>query len=252
MTAGPILKIEDLHKQFGVTEVLKGISFSVMPNEVMVIVGPSGTGKSTLLQCINLLTTPTKGKIWLEDQEITAPGTNPDKVRRRIGMVFQEFNLFNHLTSLDNVAVGMTKVLGMARNDALEKARSELQRVGMADHFDKYPAQLSGGQKQRVGIARALGMDPQVLLFDEPTSALDPELTGEVLEVMKDVARGGMTMLVVSHEMGFAKEVCDRVIFMENGYVIEDAPPAEFFTNPKSDRAQQFLSMLNKAEEGAV
>ena len=252
MNVKPILTIENLHKKFGQTEVLKGISFSVMPSEVVVIVGPSGTGKSTLLQCINLLTRPTSGKIWLENLEITASGGNPDKVRRRIGMVFQEFNLFNHLTSLNNVAVGMIKVAGMAKNDALEKARHELQRVGMSEHLDKYPAQLSGGQKQRVGIARALGMDPHIILFDEPTSALDPELTGEVLEVMKDVAKAGMTMLVVSHEMGFAKEVCDRVIFMENGYAMEDSPPTEFFTNPKSDRARQFLSMLNKGKDGAA
>ena len=252
MDVKPILTIEDLHKQFGQTEVLKGISFSVMPSEVVVIVGPSGTGKSTLLQCINLLTQPTSGKIWLEDLEITAPGGKPDKVRRRIGMVFQEFNLFNHLTTLNNVAVGMIKVAGMPKNDALEKARHELQRVGMSEHLDKYPAQLSGGQKQRVGIARALGMDPHIILFDEPTSALDPQLTGEVLEVMKDVAKAGMTMLVVSHEMGFAKEVCDRVIFMENGYVMEDSPPTEFFTNPGSDRARQFLSMLNKVEDGVA
>ena len=252
MDVKPILTIENLHKQFGQTEVLKGISFSVMPSEVVVIVGPSGTGKSTLLQCINLLTQPTSGKIWLEDLEITAPGGNPDQVRRRIGMVFQEFNLFNHLTTLTNVAVGMIKVAGIPKNDALEKARHELQRVGMSEHLDKYPAQLSGGQKQRVGIARALGMDPHIILFDEPTSALDPQLTGEVLEVMKDVAKAGMTMLVVSHEMGFAKEVCDRVIFMENGYVMEDSPPTEFFTNPGSDRARQFLSMLNKVEDGAA
>jgi len=252
MTAEPILRIEDLHKQFDQTEVLKGISFSVMPSDVVVIVGPSGTGKSTLLQCINLLTRPTRGKIWLEGLEITAPGSNPDKVRRRIGMVFQEFNLFNHLTTLNNVAVGIIKVAGMPKNDALEKARQELQRVGMTEHLDKYPSQLSGGQKQRVGIARALAMDPQIILFDEPTSALDPELTGEVLEVMKNVAKAGMTMLVVSHEMGFAKEVCNRVIFMENGYVIEDSPPTEFFTNPQSDRARQFMSILDKGKTGAA
>lgn len=252
MDTKPILTIETLHKQFGQTEVLKGISFSVKPKEVVVIVGPSGTGKSTLLQCINLLTRPTRGKIWLENLEITAPGGDSDKVRRRIGMVFQEFNLFNHLTTLNNVAVGMIKVMGMSKNDALEKGRHELQRVGMTEHLDKYPAQLSGGQKQRVGIARALGMDPQIILFDEPTSALDPELTGEVLEVMKNVANAGMTMLVVSHEMGFAKEVCDRVIFMENGYVMEDAPSTEFFTHPKSERARQFMSMLNKVEARAA
>ncbi len=239
-----ILRIENLRKSFGQTEVIKGVSLNVQPKEVIVIVGPSGTGKSTLLQCINLLTRPTGGRIWLEQQEITAPGTDEDKVRRRIGMVFQEFNLFNHLTALDNVTVGMTKVLGMKPDEARRKSSFELERVGMSEHAGKYPGQLSGGQKQRVGIARALGMDPSIMLFDEPTSALDPELTGEVLAVMQKLAREGMTMLVVSHEMGFAREVSNRIVFMEGGFIVEEGSPREFFNAPKSERTRQFLSMI--------
>ena len=212
MSDQPIVRIENVHKSFGTVEVLKGISFNVQPQEVVVLIGPSGTGKSTLLQCINLLTRPTQGKIWLENQEITAPNTDVDHVRQRIGMVFQEFNLFNHLTALGNVMVGLTKVLGLKPDEARKKAAWELERVGLSAHADKYPAQLSGGQKQRVGIARALSMDPHVMLFDEPTSALDPELTGEVLAVMKKLAREGMTMIVVSHEMSFAREVASTTI----------------------------------------
>jgi len=243
-----ILKIEALRKSFGAVEVIKGVSLSVKPREVVVIVGPSGTGKSTLLQCINLLTRPTDGRIWLEDQEITSRGADVDKIRRRIGMVFQDFNLFNHLTALGNVTIGMTKVLGMKAEDAREKGMYELQRVGMAEHADKYPAQLSGGQKQRVGIARALGMDPSIMLFDEPTSALDPELTGEVLGVMQKLAREGMTMLIVSHEMGFAREVADRIVFMENGRIEEEGPPERFFNNPRSERTRRFLSKMSTAD----
>jgi polar amino acid transport system ATP-binding protein len=249
MTDQPIIRIDNLHKTFGQLEVIKGVSFDVMPSEVVVLIGPSGTGKSTLLNCINLLIKPTKGKIWLDKTEITAPGTDQDRVRQRIGMVFQEFNLFNHLNTLENVSIGMCKVLGMAKDDAKQKALRELSRVGMVEHADKFPSQLSGGQKQRVGIARALGMDPHVILFDEPTSALDPELTGEVLSVMKKVAADGMTMVVVSHEMGFAKEVADRIIFMEGGHIVEQAPPKDFFATPKTERAKQFLSMLNRMEE---
>jgi polar amino acid transport system ATP-binding protein len=248
MSEQPILRIEGLHKSFGSAEVIRGVSLSVRPMEVVVIVGPSGTGKSTLLQCINLLTRPTRGQIWLEDQQITAPGADVDKTRQRIGMVFQEFNLFNHLTALGNVTVGMTKVLGMDKKSALQKAMKELDRVGMAEHAHKYPAQLSGGQKQRVGIARALGMDPHIMLFDEPTSALDPELTGEVLNVMKRLAREGMTMLVVTHEMGFAREVADRIVFMEGGLIVEDAPPDRFFNRPASERTRQFLGKLSKID----
>src|SRR5512139_2583150 len=233
MNERPIVRIENVHKSFGSVEVLKGISFAVAPQEVVVLIGPSGTGKSTLLQCINLLTRPTQGKIWLEDQEITAPGTDVDKVRQRIGMVFQEFNLFNHLTALGNVTVGLTKVLGMKPDEARQKGLWELERVGLSAHADKFPAQLSGGQKQRVAIARALGMNPHVMLFDEPTSALDPELIGEVLTVMQKLAEEGMTMLVVSHEMGFAREVSDRIVFMENGVIVEQGPPKQLFYQPK-------------------
>jgi polar amino acid transport system ATP-binding protein len=237
----PIVRIEDLHKAYQGVEVLKGISLSVQETEVVVIIGPSGTGKSTMLRCINMLTIPDKGRIWLDDQEITAPHTNIDKIRQRIGMVFQDFNLFNHLTALQNVTVGMTKVLKMKPKEALEKAEWELERVGLSDKAALYPAQLSGGQKQRVAIARALGMNPEVMLFDEPTSALDPELIGEVLTVMQKLAEEGMTMLVVTHEMGFAREVSDRIVFMENGYVVEDGPPKQLFYQPKFERTREFL-----------
>ncbi len=240
----PIVRIEDLRKSFGQTEVLKGISLAVYPRQVVVVIGPSGTGKSTLLQCINLLSRPTKGRIWLEEQEITAPGTDVNQVRRRIGMVFQEFNLFNHLTALGNVTIGMTQVLRMKPAEAREKGMWELERVGLTAHADKYPAQLSGGQKQRVGIARALGMDPHVMLFDEPTSSLDPELTGEVLAVMQKLAQEGMTMIVVSHEMGFAHEVASRVIFIEDGMIVEEGTPQEVFDHPKNERTQRFLSKI--------
>ena len=244
MSDQPIVRIENVHKSFGAVEVLKGISFDVQPQEVVVLIGPSGTDKSTLLQCINLLTRPTQGKIWLENQEITAPGTDVDRVRQRIGMVFQEFNLFNHLTALGNVMVGLTKVLGLKPDEARKKAQWELERVGLSAHADKYPAQLSGGQKQRVGIARALSMDPHVMLFDEPTSALDPELTGEVLAVMQKLAREGMTMIVVSHEMSFAREVANRIIFMEEGDIVEQGTPQQMFTQPQHERTRRFLRRL--------
>lgn len=242
MSEQPVLRIEDLHKAFGPVEVLKGISLAIQPSEVVVIAGPSGTGKSTLLRCINLLNRPDRGRIWLEDEEITAPGVDEDKVRQRIGMVFQEFNLFNHLTALGNVTIGLTKVLGMKPKEAQEKGMWELERVGLADRANYYPAQLSGGQKQRVAIARALGMDPHVMLFDEPTSALDPELTGEVLAVMQKLASEGMTMVVVSHEMGFAREVADRMVFMDEGVIVEQGPPEQLFANPQHLRTRAFLS----------
>ena len=246
MSEPPILTIENLYKSFGPAEIIKGISLAVQKKEVVVVAGPSGTGKSTLLQCVNLLVKPTQGRIWLENLEITAPETDVDKIRQRIGMVFQEFNLFNHLTALGNVTVGMTKVLGMRADEARDKGMWELERVGLIDHVDKFPAQLSGGQKQRVGIARALGMDPHIMLFDEPTSALDPELTGEVLSVMQNLAREGMTMFVVSHEMGFAREVADRIIFMEDGLIVEEGPPDKLFDNPQSERTRAFLSVINQ------
>jgi len=240
----PILTIENLKKSFGELEVIKDVSLAIEPKEVVVIIGPSGTGKSTMLQCVNLLTKPTAGKIYLENQEITAPSINADKVRQRIGMVFQEFNLFNHLTAIENVTIGMTKVLGMKNTEARNKGMYELERVGLAEQATKYPSQLSGGQKQRVGIARALGMDPHIMLFDEPTSALDPELTGEVLNVMRKLALEGMTMMVVSHEMSFAREVADRIIFMDEGYIVEQGSPHKLFNNPKSERTRRFLSMI--------
>jgi polar amino acid transport system ATP-binding protein len=237
----PIVRIENLHKAYRGTEVLKGISLAVQEQEVVVIIGPSGTGKSTLLRCVNMLTIPDQGQIWLKDIEVTAPHTNIDKVRQRIGMVFQDFNLFNHLNALQNVMIGMTRVIKMKPKDAQEKAQWELERVGLAEKADLFPAQLSGGQKQRVAIARALAMNPEVMLFDEPTSALDPELIGEVLTVMQKLAEEGMTMMVVSHEMGFAREVSDRIVFMENGVILEEGPPKQLFYNPKFERTRDFL-----------
>jgi polar amino acid transport system ATP-binding protein len=243
MTA-PILRIEDVHKSYGNLQVLKGVSLTVQPQEVVVLVGPSGSGKSTLLRCINLLSPPTKGRIWLEDQDITAPGVNQDRVRQRIGMVFQEFNLFTHLTALGNVMIGLTRVRKMRKSEARDLAMFELERVGLADRAYYYPAQLSGGQKQRVAIARALGMDPHIMLFDEPTSALDPELTGEVLAVMQKLASEGMTMIVVSHEMGFARQVADRVVFMEGGVVVEEGPPQRMFEQAVHERTRAFLRTI--------
>ncbi len=254
MSEQTILRIENLHKAFQNTEVIKGISFEIQEREVVVIIGPSGTGKSTLLRCINLLTRPDMGRIWLEDLEITAPNTKVDQVRQHIGMVFQDFNLFNHLTALQNVTIGMTKVLKMKPDEAHQKGMWELERVGLVDKAESYPAQLSGGQKQRVAIARALGMNPSVMLFDEPTSALDPELIGEVLNVMQKLAEEGMTMLVVTHEMGFAREVSDRIIFMENGDIVEQGPPKKLFYNPEFERTRDFLwkitELYGKQEPG--
>jgi polar amino acid transport system ATP-binding protein len=244
MADQPIVRMEEIRKAFGATQVLKGVSLAVYPRQVVVLVGPSGTGKSTLLRCINLLSPPDSGRIWLEEVEITAPQVNQDKVRQRVGMVFQEFNLFTHLTALQNVMIGMTKVLGMKKQAAYAEGMRELERVGLADRANFYPAQLSGGQKQRVAIARALGMDPHVMLFDEPTSALDPELTGEVLAVMQQLAKEGMTMIVVSHEMSFAREVADRIVFMEGGHIVEEGPPEQMFTNPTSERTREFLSKI--------
>lgn len=250
MTTEPILRIEDVHKSFGATQVLKGFSLTIQPQEVVVLVGPSGSGKSTLLRCINLLSPPTSGKIWLEAEEITAPGVNQDRVRQRIGMVFQDFNLFTHLTALGNVMIGLTKVRKMHKKEAHDLAMLELERVGLLDRADHYPAQLSGGQKQRVAIARALGMDPHMMLFDEPTSALDPELTGEVLEVMQQLASEGMTMIVVSHEMGFARQVASRLVFMEGGVVVEQGPPQEMFERPVHERTRAFLRKITDMDDG--
>jgi polar amino acid transport system ATP-binding protein len=239
-----IVKVEDLSKQYGGQDVLKGISLTVNEGETVVIIGPSGTGKSTLLRCINLLTKADRGRIWLDDQEITTPDVDEDEVRSHIGMVFQDFLLFNHLTALGNVMVGLTKVLGMPRDEAESKAMEELARVGLGDNADQYPGQLSGGQKQRVAIARALAMDPRVILFDEPTSALDPELIGEVLEVMGKLAHEGMTMLVVTHEMGFAKAAADRMVFFDAGNIVEMGTPEQIFEDPQHDRTKLFLSQI--------
>jgi len=241
-----ILKVEDLHKRYGAEEVLRGVSFEVHRGETKVIIGPSGTGKSTLLRCINRLTPPDKGRVWLDGVEVTHPKTNINKVRAAIGFVFQDFNLFTHLTALDNVRLGLLKVQGLDKQKATEIALEELRRVGLADKAGAYPAELSGGQQQRVSIARALAMDPKVILFDEPTSALDPELIGEVLEVMIDLAREGMTMVVVSHEMGFARSVADEIIFMEGGVIVEQGPPQQLFTNPKHPRTGEFLHKITE------
>ena len=241
----PLLRIENLKKSFGDNEVLKDITFSVDEGETKVIIGPSGTGKSTLLACINMLVTPDSGKIWLKDVEITG-AKDLNKIRQRIGFVFQDFGLFNHLTALQNVMIGLTKVKKIPKEKAKERAFEELRRVGLEKSANFYPAQLSGGQKQRVGIARALAMDPDIILFDEPTSALDPELIGEVLAVMKELASSGMTMLVVTHEMGFARTVSDEIIFMENGVIVEQGPPEELFSNPKHERTRQFLFKLTE------
>ena len=237
----PILTIKNLSKKYGENVIFQDLSLTVNEGDTIVIIGPSGTGKSTLLRCVNLLTRPNEGQIWLDDMEITAKGTDEDQVRQHIGMVFQNFLLFNHLTALDNVKLGLTKVKKMSDEAATRKAMRELTRVGLADRANHYPGQLSGGQQQRVGIARALAMDPRVMLFDEPTSALDPELIGEVLEVMRQLALDGMTMLVVTHEMGFAREVANRIVFMEKGYIVEEGSPDEMFNHPKFPRTREFL-----------
>lgn len=237
----PILQAKNLTKIYGQNVIFQDISLDVNRGETIVIIGPSGTGKSTLLRCMNLLTPINSGQIFLNGQEITAPDANEDKVRQQIGMVFQNFLLFNHLTALDNVMVGLTKVKKLAKAQAHKKALDELKRVGLGDRADHYPGQLSGGQQQRVGIARALAMDPSVMLFDEPTSALDPELIGEVLGVMETLSRDRMTMLVVTHEMGFAREVANRIVFMEKGGIVEQGSPDELFYHPKNERTREFL-----------
>jgi polar amino acid transport system ATP-binding protein len=245
-TSDVILRVEDLHKKYGKDEVLKGVSLELRRGETKVVIGPSGTGKSTLLRCINQLSVPDKGRVWLEDVEITHARTNINHARAQIGFVFQDFNLFAHLPALENVALGLVKVKRMPKKEAVVRAREELARVGLAEKAASYPAELSGGQKQRVSIARALAMDPKLILFDEPTSALDPELIGEVLEVMIQLARGGMTMIVVSHEMGFARAVADRIIFMEGGVILEEGTPTELFTCPRCERTGQFLRKITE------
>ena len=250
----PILETRNLTKIYGQNVIFKNISLTVNEGETIVIIGPSGTGKSTLLRCINLLTPNDGGQVFLDGKEITANGYNQDDVRQHIGMVFQNFLLFNHLTALDNVMIGLTKVRKLAKDQARAKAMEELNRVGLADRAGHYPGQLSGGQQQRVAIARALAMDPRVMLFDEPTSALDPELIGEVLGVMEKLARDRMTMLVVTHEMGFAREVADRIVFMEKGSIVEDGSPDDLFYHPKHERTREFLwkisELYGKKEKG--
>lgn len=240
----PIVRIRGLRKNFGSLEVLKGVDMDVATGEVVVILGPSGSGKSTLLRCVNRLEAPTGGEIWLEDIQVNDPHTNINKVRERIGMVFQSFNLFPHLTAKANVMLALRKVLKHSKEEAERIAIEQLDRVGLSDRVDYYPAQLSGGQQQRVAIARALSMDPHVMLFDEVTSALDPELVRGVLDVMKELARGGMTMLVVTHEMGFAREVASRAVFMDDGVIVEEGTPSEVFDHPQSDRTKDFLGHI--------
>lgn len=237
-----IISIEELSKSFGDHEVLRKIDFSVEKGEVVCILGSSGSGKSTLLRCINKLEHQTTGKILYHGKEVKDGQKEVNEYRSKVGMVFQSFNLFNNMTVLQNCMAGTRKVLHVSKEEAFERAITHLKAVGMAPYINAYPAQLSGGQKQRVAIARALCMNPEVLLFDEPTSALDPEMVGEVLNVMKELAKTGLTMIIVTHEMGFARDVSTRTIFMDKGYIIEDDPPAEFFTNPKNPRVREFLS----------
>ncbi len=239
-----LIDVCDLHKSFGNIHVLKGVNAQIHRGDVMVVIGPSGSGKSTFLRCLNLLEMPTGGQIFFDGEEITAPKANVDRHRQKMGMVFQQFNLFPHMTILKNMTLAPMKLLGKSKQEAEAKAMELLARVGLADRANAYPSQLSGGQKQRIAIVRALCMDPDVMLFDEPTSALDPEMVGEVLEVMKELAHEGMTMVVVTHEMGFAREVGTDVVFIDDGVILEQAAPEEFFANPKHPRLKDFLSKV--------
>jgi len=240
----PIIKVEGLTKNFGKVEVLKGIDIEIRKGEVVVVIGPSGSGKSTFLRCLNRLENPSGGKIYFEGNDITNAKSNINLHRQKMGMVFQLFNLFPHMTVLKNLTLAPIKLKKITREQAIKQAMELLGRVGLADRANAYPSQLSGGQKQRIAIVRALCMNPDVMLFDEPTSALDPEMVGEVLEVMKNLAKQKMTMVVVTHEMGFAREVADRVIFIDGGVIVEQGPPSEFFGNPRSERLKDFLSKV--------
>ena len=239
-----LIEVRDLHKSFGTLEVLKGIDENIYKGEVVVVIGPSGSGKSTFLRCLNRLEEPTSGHIIFEGADITDSKTDINKLRQKMGMVFQQFNLFNNLSVMDNILIGPTKVKGLSDEQARSIATRLLERVGLLDKSDAFPSQLSGGQKQRIAIVRALAMEPDVMLFDESTSALDPEMVGEVLDVMKALAADGMTMVVVTHEMGFAKEVGDRVLFMDDGVILEQNVPYELFSNPQNPRTQDFLSKV--------
>ena len=239
-----MIKIRNLHKSFGDLEVLKGIDLEIKKGEIVTIVGPSGSGKSTVLRCMNLLEVPTTGQIIFEGTDITDKKVNIDEVRQRIGMVFQNFNLFPNMTVLDNITLAPMRLKKLSKEEANKKAEGLLDRVGLLDKKDSYPSQLSGGQKQRIAIARALAMEPDMMLFDEPTSALDPEMVKEVLDVIKELAEEGMTMAIVTHEMGFAKEVADRLLFVDGGKIIEDDKPEVVFENPKNERAREFFSKI--------
>jgi polar amino acid transport system ATP-binding protein len=239
-----IIVIEHLYKHFGHVQAVNDVSLQIEIGEVVVIIGPSGSGKSTLLRCINHLEAPTAGDIWVDGIHLSKKTRNINAVRREVGMVFQQFNLFPHLTALENVTIAQTVVRKRKKEEAIEIGRQQLQRVGIPEKADVYPGQLSGGQQQRVAIARALAMNPKIMLFDEPTSALDPEMIKEVLDVMLDLAKEGMTMVVVTHEMGFARAAADRIIFMDGGSIVEDTTPNQLFTNPKHDRTKMFLSKI--------
>ena len=239
-----MIHVSNLHKSFGKNDVLKGIDEHIEKGEVVVVIGPSGSGKSTFLRCLNLLEEPTSGKIVFEGNDITDKKVDINKIREKMGMVFQQFNLFPHKTVLQNLTIAPIKVKGHSKSEAEKKAMGLLDRVGLSNKATAYPSSLSGGQKQRIAIARALAMEPDVMLFDEPTSALDPEMVGEVLSVMKDLAKEGMTMVVVTHEMGFAREVGDRILFMDNGNIVEQGTPEEIFSNPKNPRTIDFLSKV--------
>lgn len=239
-----MIKVQDLHKTFGNNEVLKGISTTVQDGEIIAIIGPSGSGKSTFLRCINMLETPTSGDIQINDQLITEKKIDLMKIREKVGMVFQHFHLFPHKTVMENLTYAPMKVLKISKENAEKRGEELLKQVGLLEKKDEYPNRLSGGQKQRVAIARALAMEPDLMLFDEPTSALDPEMVKEVLDVMKSLTKTGMTMLIVTHEMGFAREVADRIFFLDGGQLIEDASPTDFFNNPSTQRAKDFLEKV--------
>ncbi|WNC14323.1 amino acid ABC transporter ATP-binding protein [Brevibacillus brevis] len=239
-----MIKVENVYKSFGRLEVLRGISTTIEKGEVVALIGPSGSGKSTLLRCMNLLETPTSGHVYVNGRDLASPGTNIMEVRQQIGMVFQHFHLFPHKTVMENMIYAPITVKKVSKPQATQKAMELLEKVGLREKVDVYPGKLSGGQKQRVAIARSLAMEPQIMLFDEPTSALDPEMVKEVLEVIKSLAHTGITMVIVTHEMGFAREVADRICFLDGGQLIEEASPKEFFTNPKSERTRQFLEKM--------